>query len=268
MSQNPSRMEHLLFHQSAVRTLDDRKLLISPAGRGLWRSSGDGGWEAFMEGIPPKVHVNRLEAASRSSIVACTNHGLYSLGNGRWTDLRLPFVCYAYKEIGGIGFAATERGLWCRTDKGWKNIASAENPVYDLFATPHFIFLALPWGIALYDRLTCAWEQFPLRTAIVRLAAMDGALLGIAESGEIALGDLKGGFNRFRMPGNFAFNAVRLGHSLFFCTDRGLYRAAKIRSQFSLVSVSLGCPVTDVDLGKGQLHMATLNEGIQTIPWT
>ncbi|MFC3800287.1 hypothetical protein [Cohnella sp. GCM10012308] len=267
MSRNPSPMEHLLFHQSAVRTLDDRKLLISPAGRGLWRSSEEGGWEAFMEGIPSKVHVNRLEPVLGGPIVACTNHGLYSLSSGRWSDMRLPFVCYAYKEIGSIGFAATERGLWCRTQKGWKNIASTENPVYDLFATPHFIFLALPWGIAMYDRLTCAWEQFSLKTSIVRLAAMDGALLGIAESGEIALGDLKGGFDKIRMPGIFAFNAIRLGQSLYFCTDRGLYRAAKIRGQFSLVSVSLGCPVTDADMREGQLHMATLNEGIQTIPW-
>ncbi|MDG0791885.1 hypothetical protein OMP38_14285 [Cohnella ginsengisoli] len=221
-----------------------------------------------MEGIPQKVHVNRLEPASGNAIVACTNHGLFRLSDDRWSDLRLPFVCYAYKEIGDIGFAATDRGLWCLTEKGWRNIGSTENPVYDLFATPHFIFLALPWGIAMYDRLTCAWEQFALKTAIVRLAAMDGALLGIAESGEIALGDLKGGFDRFRMPGIFAFNAVRLGQSLFFCTDRGLYRAAKLRGQFSLLSVSLGCPVTDVDLLKGQLHMATLNEGIQTIPWS
>lgn len=267
MSRNSSRTEHLLFHQSAVRTLDDRRLLISPAGRGLWRSAEEGGWEAFMEGIPQKVHINRLEQASADAIIACTNYGLYELDNDRWYDLRLPFVSYAYKEVGGIGFAATERGLWCRTEKGWKNIASPENPVYDLFATPHFLFLALPWGIAMYDRLTCAWEQFPLKKRIVRLAAMDGALLGIAESGELALGDLKGGFERFRMPGIFAFNAVRIGQSLYFCTDRGLYRAAKLRGQFSLVSISLGCPVTDVDLRGGQLHMATLNEGIQTIPW-
>ncbi|WP_271752127.1 hypothetical protein [Cohnella sp. JJ-181] len=221
-----------------------------------------------MEGIPAKVHVNRLEQGAERRIFACTNHGLFGLSHDRWSDMQLPLVCYAYREQGNIGFAATERGLWCHTPKGWKSIASTGNAVYDLLITPQFIYLALPWGIAMYDRLTCTWEQFPMKTAIVRLTAFDGALLGITEDGEVVLGDGRGGFNRLRMPGIFVFNAVRSGHSLHFCTDRGLYRAAKLRGQLSFVSVTLGCPVTDLELIDGQLHLATLSEGIQTIPWS
>lgn len=219
-----------------------------------------------MQGLPHKVHVNRLcEGGRQGRTFACTDQGLFEMRDNRWYDLNLPVVCYAYRELGQIGFAATECGLWCLTPKGWKNIASAENPVYDFYATPQFIYLALPWGIAMYDRLTCAWEQFALKSAIVRLAAYDGALLGITDSGKIVRGDQQGGFDRLHLPGMFVFNAVPDGRSLYFCTDRGLYRASTLRGQLSLISVTLGCPTTDLDLYGSVMHLATLHEGIQTI---
>jgi len=220
-----------------------------------------------MEGLPPKVHVNRLEEGIDGQMFACTNHGLFHLNGSQWRDMQLPLVCYAYREYGSIGFAATQHGLWCNTPSGWKMIASERNAVYDFLMTPHYIYLALPWGIAMYDRLTCTWEQFALKACIIRLASFDGALMGVTDKGEIALGDLKGGFHRIRMPGIFVFNAVRRRASLYLCADRGLYRAVKLRGQMSLVSVTLGCPVTDMELRDGRMHLATLHEGIQTIQW-
>lgn len=268
MSNRQARTESLLFHHSSVRALEDQRILTSPAGRGIWRSDDEGGWESWIHGLPSNVHVNRLcEGIDRGKMFACTDLGLYEMQGRHWTDMKLPIVCYAYRELGQIGFAATEHGLWCNTAKGWRNIASAQNAVYDFYVTPQYIYLALPWGIAMYDRLTCAWEQFTLGAAIVRLAAFEGALLGITDKGKIVRSNREGSFERFELPGIFVFNAVQQHHSLYFCTDRGLYRAANLRGQLALLSVTLGCPTTDLDLHGGRMHLATLHEGIQTIQW-
>ncbi len=217
-----------------------------------------------MDGLPPDIHVNRL-CSENGRVYACTDRGLYRLLDGRWIDLGLPHMCYEYKEQDGRGYAATEMGLWCRTAEGWRCIACSPSPVYDVLLTLPFIFLALPSGIAMYDRLTGTWARFHFPTAVVRLVGDRGALLGIDERGRLIRGDKRGGFERIRYPGFFLFNAVRRGEALYMCADRGLYRLVVLGGQPALVSVSMGCPVTDVDLQENQLHLATLNEGIQSI---
>ncbi|MBB6672663.1 hypothetical protein [Cohnella nanjingensis] len=258
------KVDRIVFHHTSVRAMGDQALLTAPAGRGVWVSSASGEWEACMTGLPADVHVNRL-CSEGGRIYACTDKGLYHLAGDRWTDLDLPYVCYEYKENGGRGYAATERGLWCRTLEGWRNVAYARSPVYDMLLAPQFIFLALHAGISMYDRLTGSWAKFPSSSAVVRLATDGGALMGITEQGELLLGNKRGGFERVRFPGFFLFNAARRDGTLYMCADRGLYRLSAIRGQPALVSVSMGCPVTDVDSRAGQLHMATLNEGIQSI---
>ncbi|THF72973.1 hypothetical protein [Cohnella fermenti] len=255
----------VLFHYSSIAVLNDDTIITAPAGRNVWRANGNGGWDNCAEGLPKNVHVNRLQRYS-DFLFACTDRGLYRLSDDQgWILEEMPINCYQYKETGGLAFAATEHGLWCRTSRGWKNTAFSGNAIYDFLYTPSYVYLAMDWGIAMYDRLTCSWEQFALRSRIVSLGSANGRLLGVTENGELIAGNGRGGFEKIRFDGMFIFKIIQAQKSVYLCTDRGLYRLNELRRQWLVVSVSLGSPVTDVAVQGPNLYAATLSEGVQTI---
>lgn len=254
----------LLFHQTSVKVLEDRTIVTAPAGRGVFRTGQNGEWIALAEGMPPKTHVNRLQSMD-GTLYACTDKGMFKLEEEVWQPMDMPMICYQYKETGHAAFAATSHGLWCKTAKGWKSTAFPHAAVYDFLYTPHYIFLAMDWGIAMYDRLTCTWERFVLNSRITGLAVFDGRLLGVTDRGGWVLGNKKGNFDKVRFPGMYIFNVAMRERSVYVCADRGLYRLNMIGKQPALLSVCIGCPVTDLDIRDDCLYVATLSEGVQTI---
>ncbi|GIO11220.1 hypothetical protein J19TS2_07750 [Cohnella xylanilytica] len=258
------KRERLLFHHSSVKAIDDRTIMAAPAGRGIWIAPPQGNWLSCMEGLPEGLHVNRIQLG-RDRAFACTDAGLYDWTGTRWTPTDMPLTCYQVREVGELLFAATAQGLWCRTENGWKSTASPHQAVYDFLYAPQYIFLAMDGGIAMYDRLTFTWEQFPMGTAVTGLGVFRSRLLGVTERGELLQGDRKGGFEKIRLPGLFVFRAASAAGSVYLCTERGLYRLSELRGQTAAISVSMGLPVTDLDERGGRLYMATLSEGVQTI---
>ncbi|MBB6638452.1 hypothetical protein [Cohnella thailandensis] len=254
----------VLFHFSSIAVLEDNTIFTAPAGRNVWKANEAGGWDSCASGLPENAHINRLQRQS-DRLFACTDEGLFRLKNEIWTPEKMPINCYQYKESGGLTFAATEHGLWCHTARGWKNTAFSGHAVYDFLYTPNFIYLAMDWGIAMYDRFTCSWEQFALGSRILSLGSFQGRLLGITENGELAAGNGRGGFERIRFEGMFIFKIVQAQGGVYLCTDRGLYRLGELRRQWMAVSVSLGSPVTDIAVKGALLYAATLNEGVQMI---
>ena len=264
MKGNEPLKEELLFHQSSVKVLKDRTIVTAPAGRGIWKAAQGGEWASMAIGLPTQTHVNRLQL-SGETLFACTNQGMFKLERESWRPMEMPMTCYQYRDVGHSAFAATSHGLWCLTEKGWKSAAFSYSPVYDFLYTPHYLFLAMEWGIAMYDRLTCAWQEYTLGTRITGLGVFGGRLFGVTEHGEWMLGNKKGGFDKIKFPGIFIFNTVMCDRSVYVCADRGLYRMDILRGQPSLLSVNLGGPVTDLHIRDGSLYLATLSEGVQTI---
>jgi hypothetical protein len=109
------------------------------------------------------------------------------------------------------------------------------------------------------------WAHFELQTGVTSLAVFRGHVVGSGDKGELLIGDKKGKFNRIRFGKTVIFSVLSKGNDIFVCTDRGLFKLGYICNQVTLLSVKLGCPVTDVDVSGDNLILATLFEGIQTI---
>ncbi|MBB6731839.1 hypothetical protein [Cohnella zeiphila] len=254
--------KQVLFHRSSVKVKEDRTVIAAPIGKGIWRMGPEGEWTVLTQGLPKNVHVNRLQKGE-TDLYACTAQGLFRLGEDGGQSLDIPLVCYQFKELGDLAFVATSRGLWSRTGRGWINVASAQAAVYDFLYLPEYLFLALDGGIAMYDRMACTWAQLPVGARVTGLGVFRSRLIGVTEQGELALGDRRGGFEKVRFPGLFLFNVISTDGSVFLCADRGLYRLGEVGGRPVLFSLSLGTPITDLDIGGGRAYAATLNEGVR-----
>jgi len=259
-----SDVSRVLFHRSSVIVNEDLTVVAAPAGRGIWRMNAEGDWSVLTQGLPASVHVNRLQKGNRS-LYACTDRGLFRLERESAQSLDIPLVCYQFREFGELAFVATESGLWSRTGKGWINVAFAKAAVYDFLYFSQYLFLALDIGIAMYDRMTCAWALFPVGARLTGLAVFRSRLAGISDRGELVLGNGQGGFERIRFPGLFLFNMISKGGSVYLCADRGLYRLSEIGGRPVVFALRLGGPITDLDIGEDRVYAATLNDGVQIL---
>ncbi|MBD2847861.1 hypothetical protein IDH44_21920 [Paenibacillus sp. IB182496] len=255
-----------LFHFSSVKVLRPDELVAALMGQGVLRSTESGSWERLEKGLPSEAHINRLHVHEQA-LYACTNHGLYSLqGNDEWKETRLAIGCYQYRQLGNLALAATQYGLWSSVGGHWTKTAYASSIVYDFLYLPQFIILAMDHGLALYDRLTDAWQEYDWGVAVTSLAIYHGHVLAVTEKGQLMMGNKRGGFDSIRFGKQFIFSVVSKAGGVFLCTDRGLYRMSVLRAgQPTLISVKLGCPVTDIDMDGDNLYMATLFQGVQTM---
>ncbi|MBD0379359.1 hypothetical protein [Paenibacillus sedimenti] len=255
-----------LFHFSSIKIYNEHTLVAAPMGSGVYVRHKEGDWEGLRQGMPEDVHVNRL-IIQTGKLFACTNKGLFEFDMicELWRDTGLVIGCYQLREAGGQLWAATPYGLWSRTGTGWHKIAYSHVRVYDFLFYPEFIILALEFGIAVYDRLVGVWMEFPFNEAVTGLAVFEGHILGVTENGTLLHGDKQGGFEQIRFPHLFLFSIVTKGSEVYACSDRGLFRISCIRDQITLISVRLGCPVTDIDCNADNLYMATLFQGIQRL---
>ncbi|MEW9697806.1 hypothetical protein [Paenibacillus sp. SI8] len=253
-----------LFHFSSIKILNDETLVAAPMGTGVFFKHKEGDWEGLRHGLPDGVHVNRL-IVQDTQLFACTNKGLFKfdLGSEQWRDTDLAIGCYQYKEQGGLSWAATSYGLWSRASGDWQKVAYSHAKVYDFLLYPQYLILAFESGLAIYDRLMSEWINYPLEQAVTGLAVYQGHILGVTEDGALLHGDKKGGFEQIRFPQLFLFSIVTKDSEVFVCSDRGLFRISYIQNRVTLLSVRLGCPVTDIDCNAESLYMATLFQGIQ-----
>lgn len=254
---------YLLFPFSSVKAGPDCLYAATPL-NGIYEIDEEGSWEKLENGMPDEAAVNRLQL-QHDLLHACTAKGLYEWDGDAWHNEGLTVPCYQYRKIGGTSYAATEYGLWCRTGMRWELIACDGKKVYDFINLPQYLILAHDSGLSLYDRFMDDWAHFELQASVTSLAVFRGHLIGTSDSGELLVGDKKGAFERIRFGKTFVYSVLARGNSLYACTDRGLYRLVYMAGQVTLLSVQLGYPVTDADLQGGQLHMATLFQGIQTI---
>jgi hypothetical protein len=161
--------------------------------------------------------------------------------------------------------AATQYGIWCRTEAGWLNWAYADSAVYDLLYLPQFLIAGCKRGIALYDRLTGEWIDYALQTAVTSVAVYRGRLIGVGECGQLIVGNKRGGFEIYRFDGLFMMSLIPKEREVYVCTDRGLFRLGLVRDSITLLPVRLGFPVADADWIDDTIVVATLFRGIQSI---
>lgn len=253
-----------LFHFSSIKVYQEDSLVAAHMGKGVLIKHQEGEWEKISEGLPDDTHVNRLHVKD-NHLFACTNKGLFELQNDQWQETGLAISCYQYKNIAGYQLAATPYGLWSKSMGVWQNIAYPKSIVYDFLYMSQFIILALDYGLAMYDRFTGTWAEFPIGKAITGLAVYQGHVLGITEHGKLLQGNKQGAFEEVSFDNMFLFSIVTKGSEVYVCSDRGLFRINYIRNRITLMSVRLGCAVTDIDCDGSNMYMATLFEGIQTI---
>lgn len=253
----------LLFPFSSVKASPDG-LFAASVGHGVYHIDGEGEWDKLDQGLPDTSNVNRLQL-QHDLLHACTSTGLYEWNGEGWEHDGLDIPCYQYRKIGGNSYAATEDGLWSKGSYEWEKIACSDKRVYDFINLPQYLIIAHDSGISLYDRFMDDWAHFELQTSVTSLVVFRGHLVGTSESGELLIGDKKGNIERIRYGKLFIFAVIAQGREVYVCTDRGLYQLTYLYKGISLLSVKLGCPVTDIDMQGDQLHMATIFEGIQTI---
>ncbi|CAM3559707.1 hypothetical protein PALU110988_28850 [Paenibacillus lupini] len=251
----------MLFPFSSVR-VGQESILAASVGYGVYEINEFGEWNKLGVGMPENATVNRLQLHS-GVLHACTSEGLYVFDEEEWVDTGLAVPCSQYRLLGGTGYAATEYGLWAEISGEWQKFACPEKRVYDFMNLPQYLVVAHESGISLYDRFMDEWAEFELNRAVTSLSVFRGYLIGASDKGELLVGDKRGRFDRIRFSGKFIFSVVSIGIDTYVCTDHGLFRLSQIQSHFSLLSVKLGVPVTDVELHDGRLYMATLFQGIQ-----
>jgi len=252
-------------HVSSIAAGDDSAIYVSSLGRGVYRIGPSGEWSELGENWPAGVSVNRLQM-SGGTLYACTSQGLLAYKEARWTATELAVPVYRIREVmGGRLLAATQYGVWCRTEDGWLSWAYSDAPAYDLLYLPQYIIVAREKGIALYDRLTGSWADLPLPAAVTSVAVYRGILIGTGDRGELIVGNRQGGFAMCRFEGLFLLSLIMKGREVYACSDRGLFRIGAVGGRFTLLPVRLGFPVADADWAGDTLVLATLFESVQTV---
>ncbi|WP_051237051.1 hypothetical protein [Paenibacillus pinihumi] len=260
----PTHKDWYLFHFSSVKVFGEDALIAAPMGQGVMRKYKSGNWESVDAGLPPETHVNRLYVQDEH-LFACTNNGLFYFFEEQWEPSTLSIGCYQYRQIGKTSLAATQYGLWSGMRDHWHNLAYPNSIVYDFLYLPQFIVLGMEQGIAIYDRLADSWMDLKLGAAVTSLAVFNGRIIGVTDKGDFVQGNGRGGFETFKFSNMFLFSVVTKGKNVFLCCDRGLYRLTVIHNRISLISVKLGCPVTDIDADADSLYLATLFQGVQMV---
>lgn len=256
--------EEIQYPLSSVKVVGENSIYAATLGKGVYRREAGFDWSQLNEGLPDATSVNRL-ILQQDVLHACTDHGLYYLKGDSWCSSDIAIPCFQYRRQGGCNLAATQYGIWENSGAGWSRLAMPNSVVYDILLLPHYIIAAYDQGIALYDRYTDAWAEFPLDGAVTGLTVYGSRVLGITEQGELAVGNTRGGFEKYRFGSLFMFAVRTIGHDSFVCTDRGVYRICGFQGSIRLQSVQLGMPVTDVDFSGDRIHMATLFQGVQTV---
>jgi len=254
----------LLFPFSSIKA-GLNGIYAAAVGHGVYRIDSDDEWMKLEAGLPDSVSVNRLQL-QHELLHACSNSGLYEWVDDEWVNDGLTIPCYQYRKIGGTSFAATEYGLWTRSGADWEQSALGGKRLLDFMNLPQFLVVATDTGISLYDRFMDDWAHFDLGTMVTSISVYQGRLIGATDSGELIVGDKRGGFVRIGFGGNpFIFNVMSQGGIVYAGTDKGLFRMSSLKGQVMLAAVKLGCPVTDVVLQDESLYMATLFHGIQSM---
>ncbi|AJY74460.1 hypothetical protein [Paenibacillus beijingensis] len=222
-------------------------------------------WHEITDDSQELRTVNRMRLY-REKLYICTNEGLMSYSQGEWEMEELEIPCFQLRIAGRCAYAGTAYGLWSCCSGSWKMVGYPERRVYDFLNVPQYLILAHDKGIAVYDRLTDSWADFNLGTGVTSLAVYRGHLIGATENGGLVVGNKKGGFDRVHYRRTIVFNVMNKGENVFLCTDKGLYRYGYLLGQATMYSVRLGGPVADADLQNGSLYIATIFEGIKTLP--
>jgi hypothetical protein len=253
----------LLFPFSSVKAGADC-LFAASVGHGIYQIDDEGEWKKLDQGMEDQTNVNRLQL-QHDLLHACTSSGLYEWNGETWVNDGILIPSYQFRKIGGTSYVATEYGLWSKAGSKWEQIACQDKRVFDFMNLPQYLIIAHESGISLYDRFMDDWAHFELGASVTSLAVFRGHLIGTSDQGELFIGDKKGRFDRIRFGKIFIFSVQAKGNEVYACTDRGLLKLTYLCNQVTLLSVKLGYPVTDIDMQDGNLYLATLFQGIQTI---
>jgi ligand-binding sensor domain-containing protein len=219
----------------------------------------------LLEGWQMGLTVHRLKMYDQT-LYACTNQGLFLYQEGAWTSTSIKSACYQVKEHHSFGFAATEDGLWAGASLEWEREALAGLKVYDFLSLPNYIVIAHEKGMSYYDRYMGTWADIYRDQAVTCLAAFHNHLVGTNDLGQLIIGNKKGGLDAYTFGNLHMMGVTTKEHDVFVCTDRGLFRLGFLGGSIQLLSVINGPMVTDVDQDYIHIYVATMFDGIQTIP--
>lgn len=261
----PRAWNELFPHVSSVAASPDATVYASSLGQGVYRITAEGDWQALDRQWPEGATVNRL-LVNRGVLTACTSRGLYVYRRDRWEPTEVVIPTYRFVEgEGGRMLAATQYGIWCRTEDGWLGWARLDSIIYDLLYLPQFIAAGCDRGIVLYDRLTGGWADFAMPVGVTSVSVYRGRLIGAGEGGQLIVGNRRGGFDIFRFGELFIVSLLSKGRDVYACTDRGLFRLGAFGDKIALLPVRLGFPVADAAWVGDTLVLATLYRGIESI---
>lgn len=249
---------------TSLALLPDGSLMVCAVNDGMFRIGTDGRWFRMEPALPAETIVHRLET-DEETVYACTNKGLFVLGDDIWHPTKITVPCHRLRGKGGILYAATDTGLWYRFNQSWVRTSYIDGPIYDLFQTPQMIFMAGAKGISVFDRYTQGLNEFNLETPVSSLCVLHGSLLGASGAGDLMVGNKRGQFELMRFGKIKIFSLTSSDRRVYACTDKGLYRVLFWKGKYHLCSVKLGTPVTDVAFDQEKLYMATYFEGVRTI---
>lgn len=239
-------------------------LFAAAFGKCIFRKSRGGAWLAADQGLPDGVVVNRLQSIDESLYV-CTNKGLFYHDDHRWYPTEITFPCYQVSKQGVFFAAATEYGLWCKVGTRWEAAAYSNTAVYDVLLTPQFYLIGAAFGIALYDRYTASWAEFPLGTAVTGLAGHPTGLLGITSEGKLVYGNIASEFMVTGFEDLTLYTLKSIVGRVYVCTSQGLYLIVKLGQRLLLQSVLTDYPVTDLVCNGDGMYVATLHCGMKRI---
>lgn len=251
---------------SSLASMDGQRIAAATFGQGVYGQSASGDWEDMSSGLPEGAVTYRLQT-SNGNLYAATDRGLLVWRNGSWHSTELTTPCYRVLEEGSL-LAATASGLALNAGGRWDLAAFPDMAVYDVLSTPEYLFAGCAKGIAYYDVLTGHWHHFDMNAAVVSLSVYRGRLLGVTSTGELVMGNRRGGFSAIRFDDTFFYRWVRVGTHVLSCSGSGLYKLTLRQDKPVLHSIGIRCAVTDAIAVKDRMIVSTLHDGLVSLPFS
>lgn len=229
-------------------------------GQGVFQYSPMHSWQKLSGGLPEGATTYRLGWMG-PALFAATSRGLFLLDDDGWQPAGIAIPCYQ-AAVWGDSFAMTEDGLWRRHGGAWEPLAYPGKSVFDLLATPNFLFLGCSDGIAFYDLLMADWCSIPLNRSVTSLAAVRQYLVGTTTAGTFLFGNKRGGFADISFEDMHAYKLVSDRQDVYACTSKGIFRLDFSSGRLMLQSMGIRFSVTDAVVVGQRLVVTTLHYGI------
>lgn len=249
-------------HFSSVIVCEDSSLIVASLEQKVYRVGQNGVWHSLNKGLPSNIKLHRLQRHQRIHY-ACTNKGLYYLQGDEWLLSEIALPTYQIKGE-QESYAATQYGLWRKEEKVWYKTEGYHSVVFDFLDTPSSLILAQENGISFYDRQQQFIHEHRLGQAVTSIIHYQNQWIGTTSLGALIYGDIEE-VQSVYFEDLFIFSVITIGEHSYACTENGLYKIISLNGRISLLSVRLGCPVTDVAQNGSTLHLATLFQGIQSL---